>query len=85
MGFGTVLCFVCVCFFANSGGLFCYLRVLRCSAGLPEVLLSLSSPFTDINCVLLVLFTPTADNDDDDDDDEKDTKCIRSIFPGPRE
>jgi len=26
-----------------------------------------------------------ADNDDDDDDDEKDTKCIRYIFPGPRE
>lgn len=74
LSFGTVLCFVCLCLlFLPIVAALCYLesslpflRVLR--------LLFLSSPINDIDCVLLVLFTPT-----DDDDDEEDIKRVRSV------
>lgn len=73
LSFGTVLCFVCLCLlFLPIVAALCYLE-----SSLPFLrvlpLLFLSSPINDIDCVLLVLFTPT------DDDDEEDIKRVRSV------
>ena len=75
LSFGTVLCFVRLCLlFLPIVAALCYLE-----SSLPFLrvllLLFLSSPINDIDCALLVLFTPT----DDDDDDEEDIKRIRSV------
>jgi hypothetical protein len=64
-------------FVPNSGGLLCYLGVLRRSAS-AFFLPFLSSPINDIDFVLLVLFTPT-DDDDDENNKEEDIKRIRSV------
>jgi hypothetical protein len=61
--------------FANSGGLLCYLGVLHRSAS-AFFLPFLPSPINDIDCVLLVLFTPT---EDDENNKEEDIKRIRSV------